>query len=177
MHLAEGLPIVLRMALFSRFKRVEKKKEPAITVELLEEHLDSIRDRMLEIRNFEKKRITRSPTHMYWKPIDIEEAWPSCQEVFTDTYAVLCGIARSFHTESLELPPSATFAEALDLFSYLVARIEMHLASTDEVGLFSQEQLVVIDHRILQVQHATNRLHKHVVNDFIYAENAVRSRT
>lgn len=164
------------MSLFPRFKRVEKIEEPSITVELLEEHLDSIRKMMLEIRNFEKKKITRSPMHTYWKSIDIEEAWPSCREVFTDTYAVLCGIARSFHTEPFELPPSASFSEALDLFSYLVARIEMQLGATDEVGLFSQDQLAGIDHRILLVQNAANRLQKHVVNDFVYAENAVRSR-
>ncbi len=151
-----------------------KKKELKIDVAVMGDQLNSIRTALLEIRTFDKKKITASPTSTYWKPVNIEHAWPDCRELYSQTYQLLQGIAERFGTKLPDLPADETFSRSLELFVESLDELTLRLADALGTGTISETELINIDNRIIEVQNTVNRIRKHVQVDFIYP--AVQNR-
>jgi hypothetical protein len=154
--------------------RKEKAAEDArvvfIDIDLLEEHLDSIKVALLEIRGFRKKKIIKTPTFHYMQSIDIEEAWPSCRGSLHQAYEQLSHVAEKLDVEHEALPPSASFGRAIDQFVNLIDRKSLILEENRSLS-FSPNELQIIDNNILQVQQAVNLLQKRVMVDFTFTRN------
>jgi hypothetical protein len=153
-------------------RKLLKKKSPekmssTIDLVLLEEHLDHIRVRLLEIRGFRKKKVKKSPTLHFMKKIDLEEAWPSCHDTMRQTFDSLCCVAQSVQVEFEPMPPSASFGSALDQTVNLIDRLMLFLETTG-ISQLSGDGLHNIDSNIHQAQQATNRLQKHVMLEFVF---------
>jgi hypothetical protein len=158
-------------------KFLKQKPAPAeevaaapIDLRLLEEHLDSIKVSLLEIRSFRKKKIAKTPTYHYIQRIDIEEAWPSCRDTLQRAYGLICDVANSFHAEYEVMVPSSSFGSAIDQFANLIDRITLAQEETGEF-VFSQQKLHAIDDGILNVQKSVNLIRKHVMVDFVFTRN------
>lgn len=160
------------MGMLSRFfgKNKEVEVEAGVDLHLLEEHLGSIKVQLLEIRNFKEKKISRSPTHVYWKKIDIEEAWPSSKNLLIESYDLLNKISEELHEHFVELGNPAGLKETLDVFIAQIDRIVLHINAARDTEHYSLERLRAIDAEILTVQNAANRIHKHVRTDFTYSK-------
>ncbi len=148
---------------------VEKVAAP-IDLRLLEEHMDSIKVSLLEIRAFRKKKIVKTPTHHYMQHVDIEEAWPSCRDTLHRAFGLTCEVAKSFRVEYEAMAPSASFGTAIDQFVNLIDRITLAQEETAESAL-SQEKLRAIDANILTVQKSVNLIQKHVMVGFVFTRN------
>ncbi len=141
-----------------------------IDIGLLEEHLDSIRVTLLEIRSYRKKKVVRSPTLHFMQTIDIEEAWSSCRDAFHQTYALLSQVADHFEAEHEALPDSAAFGSAIDQFVNLIDRITLVLDEQESFS-FTPTEFETIDNGILKIQHSVNLLKRQVMFDFTYNRN------
>ena len=156
---------------FLKQKTPEKPQEEAvIDLNLLEEHLDSIKVRLLEIRAFRKKKIIKSPTFHYMQNIDIEEAWPTCRETLHQAYDLLCQVAGNLGAEYEAMRPSTSFGVAIDQFVNLTDRIVLFLETTGD-SAFSEMNPRMIDEAILRVQGSTNLLQRRVMVDFVFTRN------
>jgi hypothetical protein len=145
---------------------VEELAAP-INLRLLEEHLDSIKVSLLEIRSFRKKKIVKSPTFHHIQRVDIEEAWPACRDTLHRAYGLICDVSQSFHVGYEAMEPSVSFGTAIDQFANLIDRIT--LAQEETGGLvFSKEKMHGIDDNILKVQKSVNLIQKHVMADFVF---------
>ena len=151
-------------------KKTPEEPKPTMNLNALEEHLDSIKVRLLEVRAFRKKKIVKSPTHHFMQNIDIEEAWPSCRKPFFQTFDLLCSLAQNLRVEYEAIPSTAPFGRAIDQFVNLIDRIAIFLETTDD-SAFSAMNLKTIDSIILSVQQATNLLQKHVLVDFSFTRS------
>jgi hypothetical protein len=136
---------------------------------LLEAHFSSIKVSLLQIRNFTKKKIARTPTYIHWKEIDIEMAWPSSKEFLFETYDIFCGISTALHEGYDDLGTNYSFKQTLDVTVTQVDRIAGHIYILLETGCLSTPQLEMINPQILRVQQAVNRLHKYIMSDFDYS--------
>lgn len=144
---------------------------PGFTKALLIEHLNSLKTRLLEIVNFSKKKIVTSPTHIHWKTVDIEMAWSSSQNLFIEAYEVVCDISEKLNVRRGVMSVDLGFVNALVAFLEQIDRVLLHMNTSDDADQFSDTELKAIDNRILQVQHAINLIHTHVVVDFDYWES------
>ncbi len=156
---------------FGKNKKVEN--ETGIDLRLLKEHLDSVKVHLLEIRNYKEKKIIRSPTHIYWKKIDIEEVWPSSREVLIKSYNLLNKISEELHEHSVELGSPSGLKETLDAFVAQIDRVVHHIDVAQNAEYYSQARLRAVDDEILTVQNTVNRIHKHVRIDFTYSKNRI----
>lgn len=149
--------------------RIFQKKRTAqgLDIELLSTHLSSVKVRLMEIRSFEKKRMTPSPTHVYWKAVDIEDAWPSCKEFVAEMYGVVADVSRELCLEPVTYRDEFHFRKALDVFIGQIDRMQQQIERYQD-RLFTKERLRALDEYIMMVQHAVNRLHKHVLVEFRY---------
>lgn len=154
-----------------------KIAHPQIDRELLDDHLGSIRSALVEIHYFTKKKIATNPTHIYWKPINIELAWNDVMELFANAYAELCMVSRQLH-----IPPPAqndfslNFKGSLIIVIGLIDELVHHIDSSEETQQHTQAELVAIDEHILSIQQTTNRIKKHVMVDFEYPSRLARNR-
>lgn len=151
-------------------KKTPEEPKPTMNLHALEEHLDSIKVRLLEVRAFRKKKIVKSPTHHFMQNIDIEEAWPSCRKPFIQTFDLLCKLAQNLHVTCEKIPPTAPFGRSIDQFVNLIDRIAIFLETTDD-SAFSTIDMQTIDSTILNVQRSVNLLQKHVLVDFSFARS------
>ena len=160
--------------MFRKFLKLKTPEEPqeeaVIDLNLLEEHLDSIKVCLLEIRAFRKKKIVRSPTFHFMQNIDIEEAWPSCRETLREAYDLLCHVAENLGAEHEAMSSSASFGVAIDQFVNLTDRIVLFLETTGD-SAFSEMNPRMIDEAILKVQGFTNLLQRRVMVDFVFTRN------
>ena len=154
-------------------KKEEVENGAGVDIHLLEEHLGSIKGHLLEVRNFKEKKISRSPTYVYWKKVDIEEAWPSSKKVLIESYHLLNKISEELHEHSVELGSPSGLKYTLDAFVSQIDRIVHHIDAAQDTEHYSQERLRAIDAEILTVQNAVNRMHRHVRVDFTYSKNKV----
>ncbi|QBG48747.1 hypothetical protein EGM51_15565 [Verrucomicrobia bacterium S94] len=118
-----------------KLKKSGKRKLETINLKLLEEHLDSIRVSLLEIRGFRQKKVVRSPTIHFMQPIDIEEAWPDCREAFQQAYPLLAHVAGNLDVEYETMPVSAPFGLSIDQFVNLIDRITVRLDDHESLML------------------------------------------
>ncbi len=151
-------------------KAIENAPPQLLNIDLLEEHLDSIKVSLLEIRGFRKKKIIKSPTFHYMQSIDIEEAWPSCRDSLHQAYLLLSHVAEKLDVEHEALPPSASFGKAIDQFVNLIDRKTLILEEHRDLS-FPHQELQTIDTNILQVQQAVNLLQRRVMVDFTFTRN------
>lgn len=149
----------------------KQKNESGVDIHLLEEHLNSIKIHLLEVINFKEKKISLNPTHIYWKTIDIEEAWPTSQAVLVESYNLLNVISEELHEHSVELGNPTSLKKTLMAFVDQIDRILHHIDFARDTEHYSQKKLRAIDNEILTVQNAMNRVHKHVRIDFAYSKN------
>jgi len=151
-------------------KAAEEPDKEVIDIGLLEEHLDSIKVSLLEIRGFRRKKVIKTPTFHYMQPIDIEEAWPSCRASLQQAYALLSHVAEKLEVEHDSMPSSTSFGRAIDQFVNLIDRKTIAMEESGSL-IFSQDELQSIDTSILQVQQAVNSLRKRVMVDFTFTRN------
>lgn len=142
-----------------------------INIKLLEEHLDSIRVSLLEIRSFRQKKVVRTPTIQFMQPIDIEEAWPGCREAFQQSYTLLSHVAGNLDVEYEAMRVSSPFGTSIDQFVNLIDRITVRLDEGEPL-VFPQEQLRNIDDNILKIQQTVNLIKKYVMTDFTFSRNS-----
>lgn len=159
--------------MFRKLLKPKPVEEPQETIDLLvlEEHLDSIKVCLLEIRGFRKKKIVKSPTFHFMQNIDLEEAWPSCRETLRKAFDSLCHVAENLQVEFEAMPPTAPFGKSLDQFVNLIDRITIFLEGSEE-SFLSTETLLNIDNAILRVQQAALALQKKVMVDFVFTRNS-----
>ena len=138
--------------------------------EILDAHLCSIKLCLREILNYKKKRFAPTPTHVYWRAVDPEEAWESVQEALSVAFRILCKVSSELHVASSNpVFPETSFHEALHAVIDLIDQIDRHVQTTAETRQHSGLQLQHIDDEILQVQHMANKINKHVTKDFKYS--------
>ncbi|MDF7798011.1 hypothetical protein P4C99_00950 [Pontiellaceae bacterium B1224] len=173
-YVIEALDICREIEMIRKLlkKKPAVKMNPTIDLGFLDQQLDNIRVRLLEIRGFRKKKVAKSPTLHFMKKIDLEEAWPSCRDTTHQMFALLCSVAQCFQVEFEAMPPTTSFGSALDQSVNLIDRIMLHL-ETSETAALSENELQTIDSNILKAQHAANTLQKHVMVEFVFMRNPV----
>jgi hypothetical protein len=157
---------MLRKFIKPKSKLAETPEAP-IDLQLLEQHLGTIKVCMLEIRGFRQKKIVKSPTFHFMQKIDLEEAWPTCRQPLRIAYGLLCKVADSLDVEYEEMPQTASFGRSIDQFVNLVDRISLFLEADGGAAL-SEANMRTIDEAILVVQHHANSLQKKVMVDFVF---------
>ena len=157
--------------MFSFFKKRENEPvaEPSIDGEVLDAHLTSIKVCLLEILNYKKKRFAPTPTHIYWRSVDIEETWASTKEAFAEAFRILCIVSTELHVSHHLTLPETSFSEALKTFIALVEQIDEHIRNTQETQRHTNQQLHHIDNEILQVQSIANGINRLVTKEFQYS--------
>ncbi|MDF7806539.1 hypothetical protein P4E94_03750 [Pontiellaceae bacterium B12219] len=155
--------------MFFKHKKAKKEAPAEVDIALLGEHFYSIRITILEIRNFKEKIILPTPTHKVRKKIDIEEAWPNCRNLFIEIFNILNEVGERFQVEQGGFYENSLFTEALDAFLDQLATILFGIADALGTGRYTDQELIDIDARILQIQHGANRLLKYVKTDFTYS--------
>ncbi len=147
----------------------ESPMEPGIDGDLLDAHLCAIRVCLMEVLHYKKKRMAPTPTHIYWKMIDTEEAWESSKELMLSAFRTLCIVAAELHVPHEDLSLGSNFKQALCACIDMIEKIDRHILDTTETTQLSESKLVAIDAKILEVQHATNRVNRHVIKEFTYS--------
>ncbi|MDH3981645.1 MAG: hypothetical protein OES84_01950 [Kiritimatiellaceae bacterium] len=159
--------------MFSK-KKQNQTNEAISEAELLGEHFNSIRTAVLEIHSYKEKTIAPSPTYIYHKPINIEDAWPSCREAFIKMFGILNTIAIRFQLEPTDLPSDKTFTQAIETFVDTLDTITFGIADAVGTGIYSSEELDEIDDLVLSIQTSADRIQKFVLVDFPFPSESAR---
>ncbi len=146
------------------------EEEPVgeVDARLIGEHFGSICNTLREIRAFEGRWVHPMPTTRVFRRVNIEEAWPGCQEFIDWMFARLNEIAVEVEVEAVQYQADGGLAEAVDTFVETLNRAKFGLADAVGTGRYSLGELESIDQRLLALQHCANRLRKFVTEDFKY---------
>ena len=153
------------------FSRAPKKgKIPAINATLLGEHFASIKQDLEELISFKKKRIVHPPVHVYWKTVDIEDAWEESQEMLLKVHHNLNEIL-SFILPGSEshLNLETGFLAALHDTFKLLEKIIDKLADALGTGALPEQKLNKLNEIIFQTQENATALNKFVCQEFDYS--------
>ena len=156
------------LAFLTKQKKKSPPSETHIDSKILDAHLCSIKACLLEIVNYKKKRFAPTPTHTYWRPVDIEDAWTSVKEPFAASFRMLCKVASELHVAHNFVLQETSFHEALQTSISLIDKIDQHIQITVLIQQHTNQQLHHIDEEILQIQCIANKINKHVTKDFKY---------
>lgn len=126
----------------------------------------SIRRELTEVRCFQKKKMVPNPTYVYWKAIDLEEAWPACQETLHAAYSALASLSRSIDVQAPPFNLAAGFMAGLDQTLLLLNHVMLGMADALGTRSFTEKQLHAMDESILTVQTRSTHLRQFVITEF-----------
>lgn len=143
-------------------------EEEKIDIELLEHQFDAIKVCLLEIRAFRRKKIIKTPTIHFMKKVDIEEAWPTCEQNVRKAYEILCILAKGFSVDYEAMPEDNTFGTALDQFANLIDRITLFMDSTD-LSDMPLSCFKLADQYLSDIHNIVNQTNRHILKDFEFS--------